>query len=122
MYARVDRKRARSKVRRRIRGKISGTAERPRLCVYLSLKHIYVQAIDDTTGRTLAAASTLEKELRQQQAYGGNIAAAKLVGRAVAERLRSQGIETVVFDRGGFRYHGRIKAVADAAREGGLKF
>ncbi|RMG48158.1 MAG: 50S ribosomal protein L18 [Acidobacteria bacterium] len=122
MYARVDRKRARLKVRRRIRGKISGTAERPRLCVYRSLKHIYAQAVDDTTGRTLAFASTREKEIQAQQPYGGNVAAARLVGRTIAQRLLALGVEKVVFDRGGFRYHGRVKALADAAREGGLKF
>ncbi|HLL70525.1 MAG TPA: 50S ribosomal protein L18, partial [Pyrinomonadaceae bacterium] len=103
---------------KRIRRKVSGSAERPRLTIYRSLNHIYAQIIDDVEGRTIAAASTTEKDLRG--ATGGNIDAAVRVGRAIAERALSNGIEQVVFDRGGYRYHGRVKALADAAREAGL--
>jgi large subunit ribosomal protein L18 len=116
--------RPRAKIRRavhtRIRKKVEGTPERPRLCVYRSLNHIYVQIIDDTTGATLCSASTIEKDLRSKT--GGNIEAAKTIGRTIADRARSKGIETVVFDRGGYLYHGRVKSLADAAREAGLKF
>ena len=104
----------------RVRKKISGTAERPRLSVFRSSGHIYAQAIDDVNGRTLAAASTMEKELRAGAT--GNIEAAEKVGRLVAERVKAAGITTVVFDRGGFHYHGRVAALADAAREAGLEF
>jgi large subunit ribosomal protein L18 len=103
---------------RRVRKKVSGTAERPRLAVFRSSKHIYVQAIDDLAGRTLVSASTMEKDLR-----GGSTAtidAAKKVGKLVAERAQAAGITTVVFDRGGFKYHGRVAAIADGAREAGL--
>ena len=103
---------------KRIRRKVSGSAQRPRLTIYRSLNHIYAQIIDDEQGRTIAAASTTEKDLRG--ATGGNIDAAVRVGRAIAERALSNGIESVVFDRGGYRYHGRVKALADAAREAGL--
>ena len=122
MYARKDRKADRVKVRRRIRGKIRGTAERPRLSVFRSSRHIAVQAIDDEAGATLAAASTLEKSCKIEGGSSGSKAAAAEVGRLIAERLKEKGLETVVFDRGGFLYHGRVKALADAAREGGLKF
>ena len=108
--------RARRKLR--IRKKVQGTSARPRLAVFRSAKHIYAQAIDDTAGKTLAAASTCEKDT----GYGGNIKGATEVGKLIAERCRGKGIEKVVFDRGGFKYHGRIKALADAAREAGLKF
>ena len=104
---------------RRVRRKIAGTAERPRLAVFRSNRHIVAQVIDDRTGRTLAAASTVEPELRQQAT--GNVGAAERVGRLVAERARAAGIEKVVFDRGGARYHGRVAALADAAREAGLE-
>ena len=104
----------------RVRKKISGTSERPRLSVFRSSGHIYVQAIDDVNGRTLAAASTMEKELRAGAT--GNVEAAKKVGRLVAERAKAAGITSVVFDRGGFHYHGRVAALADAAREAGLEF
>ncbi|CAM2066176.1 50S ribosomal protein L18 [Sulfidibacter corallicola] len=107
---------------RRIRRKISGTQEQPRLAVFRSLKQIYVQAIDDVTGHTIASASTLEKEFKSGGKYGGNIDAAKFVGSSIAKRLLDKGISTVVFDRGGFQYHGRVQAVAEAAREAGLKF
>lgn len=102
----------------RIRRKVRGSAARPRLAIFRSLNHIYAQLIDDETGATLASASTVEKDLRG--ATGGNIEAAERVGRAIAERALASGIEQVVFDRGGFRYHGRVKALADAARAAGL--
>ncbi len=106
----------------RIRKQLTGTPERPRLCVFRSLKNISVQIIDDVNGTTLAAASTLDKDIKAQAAYGGNKEAAKLVGEAVAKRALEKGIETVAFDRGGFLYHGRVKELADGAREAGLKF
>lgn len=106
----------------RVRKNISGTVERPRLCVYRSNKHIVAQVIDDNSGHTLVAASSLEKAIREEMKYGGNIAAAKAIGTLVAKRALEQGINTVVFDRGGYLYHGRVAALADAAREGGLKF
>jgi large subunit ribosomal protein L18 len=112
---------ARRKRHERIRLHTSGSASRPRLAVFRSLNHIYAQVIDDTSGRTLAAASTLEKELRGS-ASGSKSDEAKVVGRLVAERAKAAGIERVVFDRAGFRYHGRIKSLADAAREAGLDF
>src|SRR4028118_720004 len=116
--AQKDRAEVRRAVHKRIRRKVSGSAQRPRLTIYRSLNHIYAQIIDDEQGRTIAAASTTEKDLRG--ATGGNIDAAVRVGRAIAERALSNGIESVVFDRGGYRYHGRVKALADAAREAGL--
>ena len=106
----------------RVRKKVNGTPERPRLSVYRSEHHIYAQVIDDTQGRTVAAASTIDKELRGKVGYGGNVAAAKQVGQLIAERAKAAGIQKVVFDRGGFNYHGRVAALADAAREGGLEF
>ncbi|MCY7346073.1 MAG: 50S ribosomal protein L18 [Pyrinomonadaceae bacterium] len=105
-------------VHTRIRKKVSGTAERPRLAVFRSLNHIYAQVIDDVSGRTLAAASTTEKDLKGTS--GGTIAAAQTIGKAVAERAQSAGISQVVFDRGGYVYHGRVKALLDATREAGL--
>lgn len=106
----------------RVRAKITGTAERPRLSVYRSSKHIYVQIIDDIRGVTLAAAGSCGKEAKGSLPYGGNVAAAKAVGRLIAEAAKAKGIEKVAFDRGHYKYHGRIKALADAAREGGLQF
>jgi len=106
----------------RVRKKISGTAERPRLCVYRSLRHIYAQVIDDEKGVTLAAASTLSPEIRDKVKCGGNVEAAKLVGSLIAQRALEKGIKRVVFDRGGYKYHGRVKALAEAAREAGLEF
>ncbi len=103
----------------RVRGKISGTTERPRLNVFRSDNHIYAQIIDDTKGVTLVSASSLEKGF---EGKGSNVAAAEMVGKAVAQRAKDKGIETVVFDRGGYLYHGRIKALADGAREAGLQF
>ena len=111
---------ARRKRHDRIRLRLEGAPARPRLAVFRSLKHISAQVIDDSSGRTLAAASSLEKELRS--ASGAKTADAAVVGRLVAERARSAGVERVVFDRAGFRYHGRIKSLADAAREAGLDF
>ena len=108
----------RQRVHTRIREKMSGTAERPRLNVYRSLNHIYAQVIDDSQGVTIASASTLAGKI----AAGGNVAAAKEVGKLVAEQAISKGVKKVVFDRGGYLYHGRIKALADAAREAGLEF
>jgi len=108
-------------VHERIRKKILGTAERPRLNVYRSLNHIYVQLIDDRQGTTLLSAHSAEGK-KGERRTGGNLAAAKAVGKAIAERAKAKGIERVVFDRGGYIYHGRVKALADAAREAGLKF
>lgn len=112
---------ARDRIRKRIRRKVKGSAERPRLAIFRSEKHIYAQVIDDVAGTTLASASSLEKELRGKFA-GANAAAAKAVGELVAERAKARGIEKVVFDRGGYVYHGNIKALADSAREKGLQF
>ena len=109
----------RRRIHERIRHKVRGTAERPRLAVFRSLKHIYVQVIDDAAGRTLAAASSGGKSGR---ASGGNLQGAKEIGKLIAERAKEKGIQKVVFDRGGYLYHGRVKALADAAREAGLEF
>ena len=106
----------------RLRKTLSGTAEKPRLCVFRSLKNIYVQVIDDDKGHTLVSASTLEKSIKPELKGGCNIEAAKVIGKTIAERAKAKGITSVVFDRGGHAYHGKIKAVADMAREGGLKF
>lgn len=113
---------ARQKRHLRMRKKVVGTAERPRLNVYRSLSNIYAQIIDDKTGTTIVAASTLDKELRTSVEYGGNLGAAKAVGEAIAKRAIEKGIKQVVFDRGGYIYHGRVAALADAAREAGLEF
>ncbi len=107
---------------RTIRLKVSGTAEFPRLAVYRSTKHIYAQLIDDVNHVTLASASSNDKDLKEQLKHGGNIEAAKVVGAAIAKKAKAKGIECVVFDRGGFLYHGRVAALADAARETGLMF
>ena len=113
----------RQRVHSRIRAKMSGTPERPRLNVYRSLNHIYTQLIDDLNGVTLASASSFGKKTDSEgKAYGGNVAAAKTVGKLIAERAQEKGIKKVVFDRGGYLYHGRVKALADAAREAGLEF
>jgi large subunit ribosomal protein L18 len=108
--------------RRHVRRRIVGTPERPRLTVYRSSKHIYAQLIDDLSGRTLAAASSLQPDVRQGLPYGGNVKAAQTVGKRLAEVAKQHGISKAAFDRGHYRYHGRIKALADAAREGGLQF
>jgi ribosomal protein L18, bacterial type len=110
---------SRGRIRQRIRRKVSGTDQRPRLAVFKSLKHIYVQVIDDANGRTIVAASTHEKDAGTK---GANTAAAKAVGALIAKKAKDKGITRVVFDRGGYLYHGNIKALADAARENGLEF
>ncbi len=112
----------RRRIRDRIRKKIHGSPARPRLAVFRSQGHIYAQVIDDDQGRTLCAASSLDKDLKAKVKRGGNVASAKDVGQLIASRAKDKGIAAVVFDRGGFQYHGRIKALADAAREAGLKF
>ena len=106
----------------RARRKIQGSPERPRLSVYRSLRHMYAQVIDDTQGRTVAAASTMDADLRKSLKSGGNVEAAKAVGKLIGERAKAKGVERVVFDRGGFMYHGRVANLADAAREAGLEF
>ncbi|WP_119071907.1 50S ribosomal protein L18 [Aggregatilinea lenta] len=113
---------ARKRRHRRVRAKISGTMARPRLNVFRSLGNIYAQVIDDTAGATLASASTLDRELREKLADKSKTEAAKMVGELVAQRAKGAGVTQVVFDRGGYRFHGRVKALADGAREGGLKF
>ena len=113
----------RERAHRRVRARVSGTGERPRLSVYKSSKYIYAQVIDDLKGETLAQASSAEPDLRARYEGGGDSrAAAKVIGETVAQRAREKGVERVVFDRGGYIYHGRIKAVADGAREAGLQF
>ena len=121
MEQQTNRKRVRRRIRYRIRRHVEGTAVRPRLAVYRSLKHIYAQAIDDAGGKTVACASSLDPALRGA-GRGGDSGVAAKVGTAIADRLKQAGIEMVVFDRGGFLYHGRVKALADAARAAGLKF
>ena len=118
MIIETKRNEIRQRIHQRIRRKLSGTGERPRLNVYRSLGHIYAQVIDDQTGQTLVSASSLTLKLKS----GGNVAAAKETGKAVAEQAVAKGIKQVVFDRGGYLYHGRVKALADAAREAGLEF
>ena len=119
MFVKEDKNKARQKRHLRVRNHISGTAERPRLNVFRSLSNIYAQVIDDVAGVTLVSASTAEKSFTE---YGGNKEAAKKIGQIVAERCKAKGIETVVFDRGGYVFHGRVKELADGAREGGLQF
>lgn len=116
--ANTSRATVREAIHRRIRRKVKGSGERPRLAVYRSLNHIYAQVVDDQLGKTIVSASTTEKDLRGST--GGNLDAARRIGRAIAERALEKGIESVVFDRGGYLYHGRIKALTDAAREAGL--
>lgn len=115
-----ERAEVRKAIHRRIRKKVFGTPERPRLCVFRSLKHITVQIIDDSKGETLCSASTVEKTLREQS--GGNIQAAQAIGKLIATRAKEKGIDSVVFDRGGYIYHGRVRHLAEAAGEAGLKF
>lgn len=112
----------RRQLHRRVRRNLGGTPDRPRLAVYRSLRQVYAQVIDDQAGRTLVSASSLDAEFQKQMKTGGNLAAAKLVGKLVGERARAAGITKVVFDRGGYKYHGRVKSLADAAREAGLEF
>lgn len=119
MVKKIDKNAQRLKRHKRVRATISGTAERPRLDVFRSAKHIYVQVIDDANGVTLVSASTTEKDFNE---YGGNKEAAKKIGQLVAERAKAKGISNVVFDRGGYLYHGRVKELAEGAREGGLQF
>ena len=119
MVSKADSNKARLHRHTRVRGKVSGTAERPRLCVYRSLNHIYAQVIDDVKGVTIAAASSNEKDFGMT---GGNKEAAKKVGELIAKRAADKGVSLVVFDRGGYIYHGRVKELAEGAREGGLKF
>lgn len=123
VYTRPDRREARIKRHQRIRKNLTGTAERPRLAVYKSLHHIYAQIIDDTAGKTLFSASTVDPEVKKEiKGFSGNIESAKLIGKLIAERALAKGVKEVVFDRGGHIYHGRIAALAEAAREGGLEF
>jgi len=118
MIPQISKNDVRQRVHKRIRAKLSGTAERPRLNVYRSLNHIYAQLVDDMEGKTVVSASTREAKIKT----GGNVAAAKEIGKKLAEKAKAKGVTKVVFDRGGYLYHGRIKALADAAREAGLKF
>jgi large subunit ribosomal protein L18 len=119
MIRKIEKKEIRNRIHQRIRRKLSGTKERPRLAVFRSVAHIYAQVIDDVEGRTLVSASSVDKDGKTK---GGNVAAAKAIGKLVAERAKEKGVKQVVFDRGGYQYHGRIKALADAAREAGLEF
>ncbi|MEE4270165.1 MAG: 50S ribosomal protein L18 [Thermoanaerobaculales bacterium] len=118
----MDRKQRRDKIKRRSRHQVRGSAQRPRLAVYRSLRHVYAQVIDDENGVTIASVSTLEKASAGDLESTGGREAAKKVGELIAERAKSQGVDAVVFDRGGFQYHGVIRAIADGAREAGLKF
>jgi len=118
----LSKEQSRIKRHQRIRKRLQGTGEKPRLSVYKSLNHIYAQLIDDAAGKTLLSASTLEKEIRTSLKHGGNLEAAKKVGASLAQKALGKKITTVVFDRAGYRYHGCVKALADAAREQGLKF
>ncbi len=117
-----DRRAARDLRHVRLRRRVRGTAQRPRLAVFRSLNHIYAQLVDDDAGRTLVAADSRSHAFQAEHRTGGNVAAATAVGRLLAERARGHGIEQVIFDRGGFKFHGRVKALAEAARAGGLKF
>jgi large subunit ribosomal protein L18 len=119
MIRKIEKKEIRNRIHRRIRRKLRGTAERPRLAIFRSVAHIYAQVIDDTAGATLVSASSVDKGGKSN---GGNVAAAKAIGKLVAERAKEKGIGKVVFDRGGYIYHGRVKALADAARAAGLEF
>ena len=118
----IEPKAARNRRHNRVRAKVKGTTDRPRLCVFRSLNHIYAQVIDDLQGHTLACASTLDTEIRDEAVGKVKIGRAELVGSLVAKRALSKGINRVIFDRGGYKYHGRVKVLAEAARQGGLKF
>lgn len=120
--SRISKDAHRRRIHERVRTRISGTTERPRLCIYRSTAHIYVQVIDDLSGKTIVSASSVDGETKKNLKGGGNIAAAKVIGKTVAERAKAAGVSKVVFDRGGYKYHGRVKALADAAREAGLQF
>ena len=119
MIRKIEKKEIRNRIHRRIRRKLSGTAERPRLAVFRSVAHIYAQVIDDVQGQTLVSASSVDKDGKTK---GGNVQTATAIGKLVAERAKEKGIKSVVFDRGGYQYHGRVKALADAARAAGLEF
>lgn len=119
MIRRIEKREIRKRIHVRIRRRLRGTTERPRLAIFRSVAHIYAQVIDDVAGKTLVSASSVEKDGKTN---GGNVAAAKTIGKLVAERAKEKGVKQVVFDRGGYQYHGRIKALADAAREAGLEF
>jgi len=119
MIHKIEKNEIRERIHKRIRRKLRGTAERPRLAIFRSVAHIYAQVIDDNQGATLASASSVDKAAKVK---GGNVAAATSIGKLVAERAKEKGIKQVVFDRGGYRYHGRVKALADAARAAGLEF
>ena len=118
----INRKTVRDRIHKRIRKKVTGTAARPRLCVHFSGKHVYAQVVDDDAGKTLIAAATTEKAVLGKNKSASNRASAEGVGKTLAERAKAKKIDNVVFDRGGFIYHGKVKSLADAAREGGLKF
>ena len=122
MISKIDKNAERVKRHKRIRNRIFGTPEKPRLCVFRSDKHIYAQIIDDVKGLTVASASTLDKEVRSQIKKSSTVEAASFIGKVIAQRATKSGVSEVVFDRGGYIYHGRVKALADAAREAGLKF
>jgi len=123
MIRKIEKKEIRNRIHARIRRKLSGTPERPRLAVFRSVAHIYAQVIDDTGGKTLVSASSVDKDGKGgRSGSGGNVAGAKLIGKLVAERAKEKGITKVVFDRGGYHYHGRVKALAEAARAAGLEF
>jgi len=119
MIRKTEKKQIRARIHKRIRRKLAGSPERPRLAIFRSVAHIYAQVIDDSRGTTLVSASSVDKGAKTN---GGNVAAAKAIGKLVAERAKDKGIKSVVFDRGGYKYHGRVKALADAAREAGLEF
>ena len=121
MIPEISKDKIRRRVHQRIRQRMSGSGERPRLNIYRSLNHIYAQVIDDGTGKTIASASTVQGK-KGSRKTGGNVATAKEIGKAIAQRAQEKGVKKVVFDRGGYLYHGRIKALADAAREAGLEF
>jgi large subunit ribosomal protein L18 len=121
MIPEISKDKVRRRVHQRIRQRMSGSGERPRLNIYRSLNHIYAQVIDDTTGKTIASASTVHGK-KGTKKTGGNVGSAKEIGKTIAQRAQEKGVKKVVFDRGGYLYHGRIKALADAAREAGLEF
>lgn len=122
MITKADKNKARLKRHLRVRKKITGTVERPRLNIFRSSKHIYAQLIDDVAGVTIVSASTMDKEIKEEITNGGNVESARKVGELIAKRAKDKGHTVVVFDRGGYLYHGRVQALADAAREAGLEF
>ena len=122
MIRKIDKQEIRLRIHKRIRRKLAGTTARPRLAIFRSVAHIYAQVIDDAQGETLVSASSLDGKEKGAKSTGGNVAAAKAIGKLVAERAKEKGIKSVVFDRGGYQYHGRVKALADAARAAGLEF